>query len=136
MKKLKYYPDAREKLKQIKQYVAQKFGTDIAGKVISELTKSVRDLQQFENKGISVESVLGIPCDYRMLYVQHNYVFYQIEADVIKSKIYAMKKRTLCGSSLGLRLLQKKQRIIGKISGNLLATKNPQAIINNLQASP
>ncbi|MCM1193785.1 MAG: type II toxin-antitoxin system RelE/ParE family toxin [Butyrivibrio sp.] len=84
MKKLKYSPDAREKLKQIKQYVAQKFGADTAGKVIKEMTKSIRDLQRFEEKGVSVESVLGIPCDYRMLYVRHNYVFYQIEADTIK----------------------------------------------------
>ncbi|MCM1498337.1 MAG: type II toxin-antitoxin system RelE/ParE family toxin [Clostridium sp.] len=93
MKKLKYSPNAREKLKQIKQYVAQKFGVDTAGKVMKEITKSIRDLQQFEDKGVSVESVLGIPCDYRMLYVQHNYVFYQIEADVIKiTDIYNEKE--------------------------------------------
>ena len=30
-----------------------------------------------------MENVLGIPCDYRMLYIRHNYVFYQIKADVI-----------------------------------------------------
>lgn len=93
MKKLKYSPDAHEKLKQIKQHVVQKFGADAAGKVIKEMTKSIRDLQQFEEKGVSVESVLGIPCDYRMLYVRHNYVFYQIEADVIKiTDIYNEKE--------------------------------------------
>ncbi|MCM1283663.1 MAG: type II toxin-antitoxin system RelE/ParE family toxin [Muribaculaceae bacterium] len=93
MKKLKYSPDAREKLKQIKQYVTQKFGADTAGKVTKEMTKSIRDLQKFEEKGISVESVLGIPCDFRMLYVQHNYVFYQIEVDVIKiTDIYNEKE--------------------------------------------
>lgn len=93
MKKLIYSPDAREKLKQIKQYVTQKFGTDTANKVIKEMTKSFRDLQQFEDKGVSVESVLGIPCDYRMLYVRHNYVFYQIKADVIKiTDIYNEKE--------------------------------------------
>lgn len=93
MKKLKYSPDAREKLKQIKRHVTQKFGTDIANKVIREMTKSFHDLQQFENKGVSVESVVGIPCDYRMLYVRHNYVFYQIEADVIKiTDIYNEKE--------------------------------------------
>ena len=81
MKKLKY--SAREKLKQIKQYVRQKFGTDTANKVINEMMKSFRDLQYFENKGVSVENVLGISCDYRMLYIRHNYVFYQIKADVI-----------------------------------------------------
>ena len=132
MKKLKYSPDAREKLKQIKQYVTQKFGADTANKVIKELAKDVRDLQHFENKGVSVESVLGIPCDYRMLYTHHNYVCYQIKADVIKIQIYIMKKRILCGSSLGLRLLQKKWRIIGKSSGNILATENQQAKINDV----
>ncbi len=90
MKKLKYSQDAREKLKQIKRYVAQNFGTDTANKVIKEMTKSFRDLQQYENKGVSMESVLGISCDYRMLY----------------------------GSFLVLRLLQKKLRIIGKSNGN------------------
>ena len=84
MKKLKYSPDAREKLKQLKRYVTQKFGTDVANKVIKEMTKSFHDLQQYENKGASVESILGIPCNYRMLYVRHNYVFYQIGDDVIK----------------------------------------------------
>ena len=84
MKELKYSPNAREKLKQIKQHVMQKFGSGIADKVMKKMIKSFRDLQQFENKGVSVESVLGISCDYRMLYVQHNYVFYQIKADVIE----------------------------------------------------
>ena len=93
MKELEYSPDVREKLKQIKQYVTQKFGFDTANKVIQEMTRSLRDLQQFENKGIFVESVLGIPCDYRMLYVQHNYLFYQIQADVIKiTDIYNEKE--------------------------------------------
>ena len=84
MKKLKYSQDAREKLKQIKQYVTQRFGDDTADRVIQEMTQSIRNLQQFENKGVSVENVLGIPCDYRMIYIRHNYVFYQIESDVIK----------------------------------------------------
>lgn len=78
----------------LQQHVTQKFGTDTANKVIREMTKSLRDLQQFENKGVSVEKVLGIPsCDYRMLYVPHNYVFYQINADAIKiTDIYNEKE--------------------------------------------
>lgn len=48
------------------------------------MTKSFRELQQFENKGVSVESVLGIPYDYRILYTRHNYAFYQTKNDVIK----------------------------------------------------
>lgn len=57
------------------------------------MTKSFRELQQFENKGVSVESVLGIPCDYRMLYTRHNYAFYQIKDEVIKiTDIYNEKE--------------------------------------------
>ena len=48
------------------------------------MTKAFRDLQQFESKGSSVENLIGIPCDYRMLYVQHNYAFYWIEGDVVR----------------------------------------------------
>ncbi|MCM1026845.1 MAG: type II toxin-antitoxin system RelE/ParE family toxin [Clostridium sp.] len=84
MKKLKYSPDVREKLKQIRRDVTQKLGIDTANKVIREMTNSFRDLQQFENKGVSVENIVGISCDYRMLYIQHNYALYQIEADAVK----------------------------------------------------
>ncbi|MDE5777413.1 MAG: hypothetical protein K2I10_02720 [Lachnospiraceae bacterium] len=48
------------------------------------MTKAFRDLQKFESKGPSVENIIGIPCDYRMLYVQHNYAFYRIEGDVVR----------------------------------------------------
>lgn len=84
MKRLEYSPNACEKLKQIKRYVIQNFGNETANKVIKEITKSIRDLQWFEEKGISVETALGIPCNYRMLYVRHNYVFYLIDVYTIK----------------------------------------------------
>lgn len=35
-------------------------------------------------KGPSVENFRGIFCDYRMLYVQHNYAFYRIEEDAVR----------------------------------------------------
>ncbi len=91
MKKLKYSPDAREKLKQIKRDVTQKFGVDT--------------LQQFENKGVSVESVLGIPCDYRMLYVHHNYAFYQIEADAIKIIDIYNEKEDFMQKLFGIKMI-------------------------------
>lgn len=83
MKKLKYSPDAIEKLHKIKQDITIKYGAEAANNVIKKMTKSFRDLQQFENKGPSVESVIGIPCDYRLLYVQHNYVFYCVKDDTV-----------------------------------------------------
>lgn len=84
MKKLQYSPDAIEKLHEIKQEITLKYGAGKAKSVIQEMTRAFRDLQQFENKGPSVENLIGIPCDYRMLYVQHNYAFYRIEGDVVR----------------------------------------------------
>lgn len=84
MKELQYSPDAIEKLHKIKQDITVRYGIQKAKAVIGEMIKSFRDLQQFANKGMSVENFIGIPCDYRMLYVQHNYVFYRIEEDVVQ----------------------------------------------------
>lgn len=75
MKKLQYSPNAIEKLHEIKQDITARYGAEKAKAVIREMTKSFRDLQQFESKGPAVENLIGIPFDYRMLYVQHNYAF-------------------------------------------------------------
>ena len=36
-----------------------------------------------EKKGIAVSEMYNIECDYRYLYVSHNYVFYRIESEKI-----------------------------------------------------
>lgn len=84
MKKLQYSPDAIEKLHEIKQDITIRYGAEKAKAVVRKMTKSFRDLQQFESKGSSVENLIGISCDYRMLYVQHNYAVYRIEGDVVR----------------------------------------------------
>ena len=84
MKKLLYSPDAIEKSHKIKQDISARYGSEKADAVIREMTKEFRTLQQFENKGPSVENLIGIPCDYRMLYVQHNYAFYRIEENAVR----------------------------------------------------
>lgn len=83
MKKLKYSPNALEKLHEIKRDITLKFGTEVASTVIKNMTNSFRDLQEFAYKGPAVESVIGIPCEYRLLYVEHNYAFYRVETDTI-----------------------------------------------------
>lgn len=83
MKRLEYSPDAAQKLRNIKSDVVKNFGTDVSKRVVSNITQAVRGLQQFEKTGISVEDALGIPCDYMMLYTEHNYVFYRITEKTI-----------------------------------------------------
>ena len=59
------------------------FGTQVATKALREITKAVRGLETFEEKGASVTSTYGIECDYRYLFVGHNYLFYRIEVNKI-----------------------------------------------------
>ena len=47
------------------------------------MTKALRRLQKFEKSGISVEKTLGVPCDYLMVYTEHNYAFYRITEEAI-----------------------------------------------------
>lgn len=83
MKKVVYSPDATQKLRNIKHDITMKFGTDIAKRVLSNITQTLRKLQQFEKSGVSVERTMGVPCDYYMIYIAHNYVFYRIAEDTI-----------------------------------------------------
>ena len=93
MKRLEYTPEALRKLKRIKEEVTINYGNEIANKVVKKIVNSLQDLQVFDNKGSSVEKVIGIICDYRMLYVQHNYVFYTVTKDkVIIVDIYNEKE--------------------------------------------
>lgn len=103
MKKLKYSPDAVERLHEIKRDVTARFGVETANAVMKKMTRSFRDLQQFEYKGSSVESVLGIPCDYRFLYVQHNYVFYRVEDDTVWITAIYNEKEDFMWKLFGIR---------------------------------
>ena len=81
--KLKYSPDASEKLRELKKQITGSFGTLTAVKVISEITSEIRSLQDTPDKGASVEALLGISTPYRFLHIEQNYVFYRMENDTI-----------------------------------------------------
>ena len=83
MKRLEYSPDAAQKLQNIKRDVTMNFGADVAKRVVSNMTKELRRLQEFEESGISVAKTLGVPCDYLMVYTEHNYAFYRITEESI-----------------------------------------------------
>ena len=81
--KLKYSPDASDKLKELKKQISASYGSDVATKIVSKIMREIRDLQDNPEKGPSVESMLGIPTPYRFLHVEKNYAFYRIETDTI-----------------------------------------------------
>ena len=79
MKKILYSPDAVEKLQEIKQDIRIKYGKQKANKIIKNLLKAIGGLRIYENKGPSVEDLTGVICDYRIIFTEHNYVFYKID---------------------------------------------------------
>jgi plasmid stabilization system protein ParE len=81
--KLKYSPDASDRLHELDKEITNSHGKPTAHKIISNITKTIRGLQDTPEKGVSVESLLGIPTPYRFLHVEHNYVFYKIENNTI-----------------------------------------------------
>lgn len=84
MKKIKYSPDAADKLRVIKQGISDLYGKSIASKILKIITKQIRKLEMNDKLGLSVESMFDIPSEYRYIYVMHNYIFYKVEHDYIR----------------------------------------------------
>lgn len=83
MKKVEYSQVVRRKLKALKLRLTAEFGPETAAKVLKRITDSAKRLADFEEKGVMLSSMFDIHCDYRYLYVGHNYLFYRIEKDKI-----------------------------------------------------
>ena len=81
--KLKYSPDAGDKLKEIRAQVTESYGKEVAAKTVSKIMKEIKGLTNNLQKGPSVEVLLGRPTPYRVLHVGQNYVFYRIESAAI-----------------------------------------------------
>ena len=83
MKKLEYSQVVRRKLKALRVRLTDEFGSEAAEKALKRITDAARGLEDFAEKGVAVSSMYDIDCDYRYLYVGHNYLFYRIEKDRI-----------------------------------------------------
>lgn len=84
MKKIKYTPDAADKLRAISRTISLQYGNEMAREVVGSITDAVNGLLINEQKGPSVENMFGIPSDYRYIFISRNYVFYRIERDSIR----------------------------------------------------
>ena len=60
MKKIKYTPDAAEKLRMINRTIQLQYGRGKAKTVISGITRAIRGLMDNEQKGPSVEKMFGV----------------------------------------------------------------------------
>lgn len=81
--KIKYSPEASDKLRNLKKQITDSNGKLVAARVVSNIMGDIRGLGDNPEKGPSVEAVLGIPAPYRFLHVEQNYAFYRIESDTV-----------------------------------------------------
>lgn len=81
--KLKYSPDASDKLRELNKQITANYGKPVATKIVSKIMGEIRDLQNNPEKGPSVEAMVGISTPYRFLHVEQNYAFYRIENGTI-----------------------------------------------------
>lgn len=84
MKKIKYTPDAADKLRELKKAITQSYGADKAIEIVKKITDAIRDFGTNEKKGPAVSQMFGVDTDYRFLFISHNYVFYRIEDECIR----------------------------------------------------
>lgn len=84
MKKIKYTPDAADKMRELKKVISQQYGADKAKVIIKTITDAIRGLADHEMKGPAVSQMFDVVSDYRYLFVSGNYVFYRIEDKYIR----------------------------------------------------
>lgn len=84
MKKIKYSPDAADKIREINQGISEQYGTENAKKIVKGIIDAINDLSIFEMKGPALSDLFGIDTDYRYLYVKKNYIFYRIDDECIR----------------------------------------------------
>ena len=84
MKKIKYTPDAADKLRELKKTISQTYGEESAKRIVGTIMNAIRGLCEYEEKGPLVSKKFDVVTDYRYLFVSQNYVFYRIEGDYIR----------------------------------------------------
>ena len=81
--KLKYSPDASDRLSKLKKQIAVSYGTQVATRILTKIMSKLRGLKDNPEKGSSVEKLIGIPIPYRVLHVEYNYAFYRLEDNTV-----------------------------------------------------
>lgn len=94
--KIKYSPDARDRLKQIKN--------DAGTKVVGTITNGINNLKNTSKRCPSIENMLGIPSPYYFLHIEHNYVFYRIDDDIIFVTAICNEREDFMWKMFGIRL--------------------------------
>lgn len=79
MVKLEYSQIVRRKLKNLKTELTHSYGEDKSKIIINKIVKSIRQLELFPQSGTTVSAQYDVICNYRYIFVEHNYFFYRIQ---------------------------------------------------------
>ena len=109
MKKIKYTPDAADKLRALKMAISKEYGLDSAKKIVKSITDAIRGLCDYEEKGSEVSKMFDVVSDYRYIYVSKNYVFYRIEEKYIRIINLYYEKQDLMWQLFGVDRHHRKQ---------------------------
>lgn len=82
-KKVEFSQIVRRKMKNLKKSLTDRFDEDTAQKGLRSIVDSAKDLAAFPEKGEAVSELFDVDTDFRILYVNHNYLFYYFEDDRI-----------------------------------------------------
>ncbi|MBR1741991.1 MAG: type II toxin-antitoxin system RelE/ParE family toxin [Lachnospiraceae bacterium] len=97
--RIKYSPDAKKRLSQIKR--------DAGNKVVGIIMKRIRDLSVNPRQCPTVKGMLGIESPYYFLHVEHNCVFYRIDNDIVYVTDIYHEREDFMGKMFGIKLRTK-----------------------------
>lgn len=83
MKRIEYSQIARKKLKNLRNELTEKYGNECSEKIIGEMTKDVRLLEQFSDSGVNISQMYDVDTDYFYIFTHCNYFIYRIEGDKV-----------------------------------------------------
>jgi plasmid stabilization system protein ParE len=81
--KLEYSQIVRRKLKNLKLYLTEQYGEELAKTAIKKITNRARDLQKNPDLGVDLSARYDIDTYFKAIYVNHNHLFYYINDDTI-----------------------------------------------------
>lgn len=82
-RKIAYSETALLKRKAIKRDIKEKYGKERANEFSKNISKSIAELKEFPELGVSLREKFNLDCDYYMLFIEHNYFVYRIQDDLI-----------------------------------------------------
>jgi plasmid stabilization system protein ParE len=83
LKQLEYSQIVRRKLKNLKIELTEEYGAERSKKIIGEMTKTVRRLEEFSDSGVDISQMYDVDTDYFYVFTHHNYFIYRTEGDKV-----------------------------------------------------